>query len=283
MQTTASNTWLERQTAQLNPARLSFEEEVRLARAWQKRKNRGALQKLVESHLYLVISTARRLKGYGVPLEDLMAEGNLGLLKAADRFEKRDVRFHVYAAYWVRAYMLAFVMRQRSLVTAATGAVGAKLFFKLRSARSRLEAQFGNDTQTIHEALARQFGVTVEQIQAHAARLSSTDASLDERLDPTSETTRGDLLADTRESIEEATDRRARDRAVRSVIHQLWSTLDAREQAVLRLRLTADEGDVTLAELGKSFSLSRERVRQIESKLKSRLKKALSNDARVLH
>lgn len=283
MQTTTSNTWLERQTAQLNPTSLSFEEEVRLARAWQKRKNRRALQTLVESHLYLVIKTARRFKGYGVPLEELMAEGNLGLLKAADRFEKRNVRFHVYAAYWVRAYMLAFVMRQRSLVTAATGAVGAKLFFKLRSARSKLETQFGNDTETIQKTLARQFGVTVEQLQAHSARLSASDASLDERVDPNSDTTRGDLLADPGESVEEATHRRVRDAAVREVIEQIWSTLDARERAVLKFRLTADEGDITLAELGKSFSLSRERVRQIETKLKTRLKKALSNDARVLH
>src|SRR5439155_23684240 len=158
----ASNerTWLERQHAQLKPPPLTAIEEIRLARAWQLRKDRSALEQLVEAHLGLVTHTARRLKGYGVPLEELMAEGNLGLLRAADRFEDRNVRFRTYAAFWVRAYMLAYALRQKSIVTAATGAVGAKLFFKLRSARAKLEARLGPEPEVIDALLAHQFGLT---------------------------------------------------------------------------------------------------------------------------
>src|SRR3979409_1838128 len=132
-------TWLEQQWRGMSLRPLTAVDEKRLARAWQQRKHSDALEQLVEAHLGLVAHTARRLKGYGVPLEELMAEGNLGLLRAVDRFEDRNVRFRTYAAFWVRAYMLAYALRHKSIVTAATGAVGAKMFFKLRSARPQLE------------------------------------------------------------------------------------------------------------------------------------------------
>ncbi|MBK7857642.1 MAG: sigma-70 family RNA polymerase sigma factor [Archangiaceae bacterium] len=283
MNSTNERTWLEQRSARLNKAALTAEQEMRLAKAWQARKDRSALEQLVEAHLGLVTHTARRLKGYGVPLEELMAEGNMGLLRAVDRFEDRNVRFRTYAAFWVRAFMLAYVLRQKSIVTAATGAVGAKLFFKLRSARARLEARLGPDSETIDALLAKQFGLTVEQIRSHSARLQAGDVSLDEHAGEESDSTRGELLPDLSEGPEELTARRQRDVAVRKVVEGLWERLDPRERAVLEHRLLADEGDVTLAELGKGFSLSRERLRQIESKLKVRIKKALLTESRVLH
>src|SRR5450432_1916858 len=173
MNASTERTWLEEKSAQLGARTLSAAEEVKLARAWQTRKNRAALEQLVTSHLSLVTHTARRLKGYGVPLEELMAEGNLGLLRAVDRFEDRNVRFRTYAAFWVRAFMLAYALRHKSIVTAATGAVGAKLFFKLRSARGKLEARLGPDSDAIEALLAKQFGLTVEQIRNHSARLGA--------------------------------------------------------------------------------------------------------------
>jgi RNA polymerase sigma-32 factor len=283
MNATQERTWLEQKWAELSPVALSAAQETALARAWQVRKNRNALEQLVQAHLGLVAHTARRLKGYGVPLEELMAEGNLGLLRAVDRFEDRGVRFRTYAAFWVRAYMLAYALRHKSIVTAATGAVGAKLFFKLRSARGKLEARLGPDHESIDGLLARQFGLTVEQIRAHSARLGASDVSLDESAGDDAETPRVELLQDGAEGPEEAAHRSQRDGAVRGVIGRLWEQLDERERAVLEQRLLADDGETTLAELGKDFSLSRERLRQIEARLKGRIKKALLAEARVLH
>jgi RNA polymerase sigma-32 factor len=283
MNVTQDRTWLEQKWSELAPVALSAAKETELAKAWQTRKDRGALEQLVQAHLGLVAHTARRLKGYGVPLDELMAEGNLGLLRAVDRFEDRNVRFRTYAAFWVRAYMLAYALRQKSIVTAATGAVGAKLFFKLRSARGRLEARFGPDSEKIDHTLAKQFGLTVEQIRAHSARLGSGDVSLDETAGEDMETPRVELLQGAEECPEDAAYRNQRDGAVRGVLGQLWEKLDERERAVLEQRLLADEGDTTLAELGESFSLSRERLRQIEARLKGRIKKALLAEGRVLH
>lgn len=284
MNATTERTWLEQKWSQLGKKQYTPEHELGLAKAWQTRKDRAALEQLVEAHLGLVTHTARRLKGYGVPLEELMAEGNLGLLRAVDRFEDRNVRFRTYAAFWVRAYMLAYALRQKSIVTAATGAVGAKLFFKLRSARGKLETRLGPDHEAIDGLLAKQFGLTIEQIRTHSARLSASDVSLDESTGEEGDTTRGELLMDENaENPDEIAARRQRDAAVRGVIGKLWDRLDDRERAVLEQRLLADEGDVTLADLGKGFSLSRERLRQIEARLKSRIKKALIAEGRVLH
>lgn len=281
--TNNERTWLEQRWAELRKEPLTAETEMRLAKQWQLRKDRAALEQLVEAHLGLVTHTARRLKGYGVPLEELMAEGNMGLLRAVDRFEDRNVRFRTYAAFWVRAFMLAYALRQKSIVTAATGAVGAKLFFKLRSARAKLEARLGPDNEVIEPLLAKQFGLTVEQIRTHSARLGSSDVSLDESAGEESDATRGELLPDMGETPDELAWRRQRDLAVRGVIGKIWERLDDRERAVLEHRLLADEGETTLAELGKGFSLSRERLRQIEAKLKARIKKALLTESRVLH
>jgi RNA polymerase sigma-32 factor len=283
MNSSPERTWLEEQWALIDRKVLTPEEETRLAKRWQSRKDREALEQLVEAHLGLVTHTARRLKGYGVPLEELMAEGNLGLLRAVDRFEDRNVRFRTYAAFWVRAYMLAYALRQKSIVTAATGAVGAKLFFKLRSARAKLEARLGPDHESIDGLLARQFGLSVEQIRSHSARLAATDVSLDESINEEGDSTRLDQLMDEGHGPEELTSNKQRDLAVRGVVEKLWERLDARERAVLEHRLLADSGEVTLAELGKGFSLSRERLRQIEARLKGRLKKALVSEACVVH
>ncbi|MBL8951397.1 MAG: sigma-70 family RNA polymerase sigma factor [Myxococcaceae bacterium] len=281
--TNNERTWLETKWAAMKRAPLSAEVESGLAKAWQRKKDRDALEQLIEAHLGLVAHTARRLKGYGVPLDELMAEGNMGLLRAVDRFEDRNVRFRTYAAFWVRAYMLAYALRQKSIVTAATGAVGAKLFFKLRSARAKLETRLGPDAEEIDSLLAKQFGLTVEQIRAHTARLSGSDVSLDEHAGDESDATRGELLPDMGATPDELAYRAQRDGAVRGVIGELWERLDERERAVLEQRLMAGEDEVTLAELGKGFSLSRERLRQIESKLKAKVKKALAADLRVLH
>lgn len=258
---------------------MSEVEEQRLARRWLRKKDRRAAAALVESHLPLVPRLAHRLRGYGVPKEELISEGNLGLLRAVEKFELRGVRFKTYATYWIRAQMLAYVMRANSIVTSATGAVGAKLFFKLRSARARAEAQLGPGHEAeIDALLADQFGVPVEVIRHHTTRLSSSDASLDAPVAGDAETTWLELLEASGDSPEQATANLERDEVVHQVLRRVWSALDERERAVLEHRLMADGDDATLASVSARFGLSRERLRQIEVRVKDRLRRAL--DAR---
>lgn len=254
---------------------LTLEEERRLARAWLERGDRAAADELVRAHLPLVLRQAYKLRGYGVPRDELIAEGNLGLLRAIEKFDLRGVRFKTYATYWIRAYMLAHAMRAGTLVTSATGALGAKFFFKLRSARARLEAQYGPQAEGIDELLARQFDVTEEQVRQYSARLAQSDVSLDEPVGEEGDATRGDLLACGRSSPHDEVSGLQRDELVQATVQRLARGLDDRERAVLQHRLLADDDETTLSELGERFSLSRERLRQIELRLKKRLGRAL--------
>lgn len=273
-------TALERHCARVRrQPQMTEAEEHRLAKRWLTKKDRRAAQTLVESHLPLVPRLARRLGGYGVSRDELISEGNVGLLRAVEKFELRGVRFKTYATYWIRAHMLAYVMRANSIVTSATGAVGAKLFFKLRSARAKAEALLGpGHDEEVDQLLATQFGVPVEVIRHHTARLGSSDASLDAPLAGDAETTWLDQLEATDDSPEAATAKLERDEVVHQTLRRLWGALDERERSVLQERLMADGDDATLAAVSGRFGLSRERLRQIEARLKDRLRRAL--DAR---
>jgi RNA polymerase sigma-32 factor len=273
---TSEATYFERQCARISSRpQMSEVEERQLAERWLNKKDRKAAEALVEAHLPLVVHLAHRLRGYGVPKDELVAEGNVGLLRAVEKFDLRGVRFKTYATYWIRAHMLAYAMRANSIVTVATGALGAKFFFKLRSARARAETLLGPGHDGIDALLARQFGVSEEVIRQHSARLSSSDVSLDLKVSDDGETTALDLLAGDGATPEEAVGDTERDELVHQTIQRLWKALDERERAVLEHRLMSDEDETTLADLGTRFALSRERLRQIEMRVKQRLRRAL--------
>ncbi|MCA2978966.1 MAG: sigma-70 family RNA polymerase sigma factor [Myxococcaceae bacterium] len=277
---TSETSYFERQCARISrQPQLTEEQERSLAKRWLEQKDRKAAEALVEAHLPLVVHLANRLRGYGVAKDELVAEGNVGLLRAVEKFDLRGVRFKTYATYWIRAHMLAYAMRSNSIVTVATGALGAKFFFKLRSARAKAEALLGPGHEGIDALLAKQFGVGEEVIRQHSARLASSDLSLDVRVNEDGETTALDLLPTGDATPEEALGASERDELVHQVVQRLWKALDERERTVLRYRLMADEDDVTLADLGDRFQLSRERLRQIEVRVKQRLKRALETAA----
>lgn len=267
----------ERRCAQLQrePA-LTEAAELKLAERWVNERNREAGNQLVEAHLPLVLQLAKRLRGYGVPRDELMAEGNVGLLRALEKFELRGVRFKTYATYWIRAHMLACAQRHTSMVTVGTGALGAKFFFKLRSARAKAETLFGANFDGLHAYLADQFGVEEDVIRVHLARLGSSDSSLDAPLGDDGDFTALDLLACAKADPEENIGTKQREVLVHETVQRVWQGLDAREKALLTDRLMADDDDMTLSELGKRFKLSRERLRQIEVRLKDRFRRALS-------
>lgn len=254
---------------------MTEQHERELAEAWMTRRDRRAAEALVEAHLPVVIRLANRLRGYGVPRDELVAEGNVGLLRAVEKFDLRGVRFKTYATYWIRAYMLACAMRSNSIVTAATGALGASFFFKLRSARARAEALMGPGHDGIDALLAEQFGVSEDVIRHHTARLAAHDVSLDVAVSEDGETSGLDLLPGDDASPEDALGALERDELVHSTVHRVARGLDERERAVLFQRLLSENDDVTLSDLGDRFSLSRERLRQIEARVKQRLRRAL--------
>lgn len=271
-----SSTFFERECARIarEPA-FTEEEERALAKRWVNKGDRAAADALVRSALPVVLKLARRLRGYGIPRDELVAEGNVGLLRAVEKFDLRGVRFKTYATYWIRAYMLAAALHGTSMVTRATGAVGAKFFFKLRSARARAEALLGADSEAVDELLARQFGVTVEQIRMHTARLAQGDLSLDAPMGEDGDTTMLDGMPTQNSTPEDTVARTQRDAQVHETLQKLWAGMDERERAIVTHRLLDDDGGVTLADLGERFSLSRERLRQLEVRVKDRLRRSL--------
>ncbi|MBL9038686.1 MAG: sigma-70 family RNA polymerase sigma factor, partial [Archangium sp.] len=166
----ASPTFLEQRFVGATKGRtLTEDEELTLATRWVTKRDRKAATALVEAHLPVVIQLARRLRGYGVSQDDLVAEGCVGLMRAVEKFDGRGVRFKTYATYWIRAFMLAYVQRAATMVTEGTGALGQTFFFRLRSARARAEALLGPDVEGVTALLARQFEVSEDVISHQLA------------------------------------------------------------------------------------------------------------------
>jgi RNA polymerase sigma-32 factor len=256
--------------------RLDRSAELRLARRYKRTNDAHAADLLVQSHLRDVVAIASQYRGYGFRLSDLVEEGNIGLLEAVRRFDpSRNLRFMTYAAYWVRAYILAHVLKQFSMVGVGTGPLQSKLFFRLARERARLSTQLGENESSIVTSLAKQFGTSEARVLDMAQRLEKRDASLDAQIYMDGDATLLDTLRDDGQDQEEDALRSQRNAAVRTAVERIWTDLDERERAIIVQRLLADGDEATLADLGKRFGLSRERVRQLESRVKMKLRRAL--------
>lgn len=253
---------------------LTAAEEQELLRRWVKKQDVHAARRLIEGNLRLVLILSGRYKGYGVSRDELVAEGNLGLLKALKHFDGRKIRFATYASYWVRSAMLALVMKNYSLVPAGTSARQARMFFRLRSEKSKLESRYGQNRELINERLSYLFNATTEEIEAQTVRLSGPDTSLDAPRSVEDDTTHLDALADDERPLDDALVADERAEAVQGVLRREWANLDAREQLIVKERLMSDD-EQTLQALGEKVGLTRERMRQLEARVKLRLRKAL--------
>lgn len=253
---------------------LEAHEEAKLLKRWMHKRDEQAARRIIESQLRLVVHLAWKYRGYGVSRDELVAEGNLGLLKALDHFDGRKVRFATYAVHWVRSAMLAHVMKSFSIVPAGTSARQARMFFRLRGERTRLESKFAGDKEKVDEKLAELFNATPEEIRAHTARLSGPDMSLDVPRGEDDEQTPVSQLPGDESAADDALLLGERDAKVRKVVESSWEELDARERLILEERLMNDE-EQTLQELGNKVGLTRERMRQLEVKVKSRLRRKL--------
>ncbi|HEX7669609.1 MAG TPA: RNA polymerase factor sigma-32 [Polyangiaceae bacterium] len=261
-----------------NYPQLSREEELVLAKAWSERGDEEAADKLVRAHLRYVVAIALKYRRYGVPLSELIAEGNFGVVHALKKFQPdRGNRFVTYAAYWIRAYVLNYVIRSWSLVGAGSGALRSKMFFRLRREKVRVLNLVG-DGEAADELLAQRLGLKSDQVQSMLRRLESRDLSLDAKVfDDSSATVVDTLVAPGQDQEQSLATSGLRDR-LRGAVKDAILDLDDRERFIVEKRLMADpEDELSLAELGRRLGVSRERARQLEARAKKKLKGRLES------
>ena len=262
---------------------LSPEMELNLTTAWASRGDPHALEQLVGSHLRLVIKIARGFGGYGLPLTDLVAEGNVGLMQAAQKFDPaRGFRFATYATWWIRAAIQEYILHSWSLVKMGTTAAQKKLFFNLRRLKSKMEElDQGDLPPEAVAAIAAELDVPENEVVEMNRRLSSTDSSLDATLSSDGETNWLELLADDRPTQETAVVEADELAMRRRLVGQAMERLDDRERRILFERRLKDTPS-TLEALSQQFSVSRERVRQIEVRAFEKLQRAVLNATQSL-
>jgi RNA polymerase sigma-32 factor len=260
----------------MNAELLSRERELELAYKWRDEEDEVALHELVLAYMRLVISTASKFRNYGLPVADLVQEGTVGLMQAAERFEpEREVRFSTYASWWVRSAMQDYILRNWSVVRTGTTAAQKALFFNFRRLRARIRD--GGNGQLDDEGrnnIAKELSVNVSDVVAMEIRLSGSDQSLNARISPNGEDEWQDFLADETPSPEEVVTL-AHDNKTRSIwLAQALAELTDREQVIIKERRLRDDGR-TLEELGRKLGISKERVRQIEHRALEKLKISL--------
>jgi RNA polymerase sigma-32 factor len=245
---------------------LTRDDEFELARRVRNSGDKHAADKLVRAHLRMVIALAIKYRHYGIAVSELAAEGNCGMVAALSKFDpERGIRFGTYAKHWVRAYILACVVRSSSVVGGSTGPVGPRLFFKLRRERARITAALGEGTAA-DEALAQRLNVSVEQLRVLTRGLDARGLSLDA---PPSQLPHDVLVSS--DSPEESYFRGQRSCAAASAVTVALSGLDVRERYIAEHRIMATADELSLAEIARTLGISRERARQLEARAKQKL------------
>jgi RNA polymerase sigma-32 factor len=256
---------------------LSRDHEFELARNWREEGNEAALHDLVRAYTRLVVSTASRFRNYGLPMGDLVQEGNVGLMQAAARFEPdREVRFSTYAAWWIRSAMQDYILRNWSIVRTGTTAAQKSLFFNLRRLRAKIEDASNNGalTHAGRHKIATELKVEVHEVEAMEMRLSGADQSLNAPISDSGEDDWQDFLADQRPSPEDVVIG-MRDSNTRSKwLAEALGELSPRERTIIAQRRLRDDG-ATLEELGRELGVSKERVRQLEHRAMLKLKESM--------
>jgi RNA polymerase sigma-32 factor len=253
--------------------KLDRAQETLLCSQWRDGGDEKAKEKLVRAHLRYAVAIALKYRRYGLPLAELIAEGNFGIVHALTKFDPdRGNRFVTYAAYWIRAYILNYVIRSWSLVGVGSGALRSKMFFKLRRERVRITNLVGEGEQA-DDLLAERFNMSRDQIQAMVRRLEARDLSLDAKVFDDAVTTVVETLAAPAEDQESTFSSGQSSLNAREVVQAAIKTLDQRERYIVEHRLMADsEDELSLAEIGRRLGVSRERARQLESRARRKLK-----------
>ena len=263
---------------------LEHDQEYMLAQSWREHGDRDAAHQLVTSHLRLVAKIAMGYRGYGLPVAELISEGNIGLMQAVKKFEpERGFRLATYAMWWIRAHMQEYVLRSWSLVKMGTTAAQKKLFFNLRKLKGQLQAIDEGDMTPEHvEKIATALNVPEKDVVSMNRRLAAPDNSLNApmRIDGDGEWM--DWLVD--EEVDQET-KLAEDEELgqrRELLGSALEQLNERERHIITERRLSDEPK-TLEELSKENGISRERVRQIEVRAFEKISKAIRRDAAEQH
>ena len=257
---------------------LSAEEEYMLAKSWRDRGNLKSAQKLVTSHLRLVAKIAMGYRGYGLPVSEMVSEGNIGLMQAVKKFEpEKGFRLATYAMWWIKASIQEYVLRSWSLVKMGTTTAQKKLFFNLKKLKNQLSANNEGDLKPQHvDEISKRLNVKKEEVISMNRRLLGKEKSLNAPVKDDSGTEWQDWIVDNKldQELKLSQDQELDER--KNLMKSSMDILNTREKEILTARKLS-ENAATLEVLSKKYKVSRERIRQIETKAFEKLQKAMLN------
>jgi len=261
---------------------LGPEEEYVLAKRFREQQDRDAANRLVTSHLRLVAKIAMGYRGYGLPMGELISEGNVGIMQAVKRFDPdRGFRLATYAMWWIRAAIQEYILHSWSLVKMGTTAAQKKLFFNLRKLKGQMQAiEEGDLSPENVTKIAQELDVTESDVVSMNRRLSSPDHSLNAPVRADGEGEWQDWLVDERDDQETELAEHEEMGRRRKLLSQALKSLNERERHILTQRRLQDD-PVTLEDLSQQYGISRERVRQIEVRAFEKLQKSMKNAAAI--
>ena len=256
---------------------LEAKEEYMLAKSWRDRGDIRAAQKLVTSHLRLVAKIAIGYKGYGLPVSELVSEGNIGLMRAVKKFDpEKGFRLATYAMWWIKASIQEYVMRSWSLVKIGTTTAQKKLFFNLKKLKNQLAPMSEGDLKKEHvKEISKRLNVKEEEVVSMNRRLAGKEQSLNAKIGEGDDEWL-DWLSDNSLDQELRVSQNQEMRAKKELMNKSMDILNEREKEILTARRLSEE-TVTLDELSKKYKISRERVRQIETKAFEKLQTTMLN------
>ncbi len=257
---------------------LTAEEEYMLAKRYKEHGDSDAAHKLVTSHLRLVAKIAMGYRGYGLPVTDLISEGNVGIMQAVKRFDpEKGFRLATYAMWWIRAQIQEYVLHSWSLVKIGTTAAQKKLFFNLRKIKNQLTSiDSGNLSPENVREIATRLDVKEGEVIDMENRLFTSDQSLNVKLGEEHDTEWQDLIEDKQETHDRIIENKDELNYRRSLFSKAFKVLNEREKEIIKLRKLS-ENPLKLEDLSKKYKISRERVRQIEEKALEKLQNEISN------
>ena len=268
---------------------LDAETELALAYAWRDQRDEKALHRLITAYMRLAISMASKFKRYGAPMNDLIQEASVGLMKAADKFDPdRGVRFSTYAVWWIKASIQDYVMRNWSMVRTGSTSSQKSLFFNMRRVQARLEREAAAegrvlDKQDMRELIAIEVGVPLHDVEMMEGRLSGSDFSLNATQSVDDEGREWiDALEDDGPQAAETVEHTHDNDTLRQWLLTAISSLNDREQFIVRERKLREDPR-TLESLGTELGLSKERVRQLEAAAFGKMRKSLEQQSSEVH
>lgn len=268
---------------------LDAETELRLAYAWRDQRDEQALHRLITAYMRLAISMASKFRRYGAPMNDLIQEAGLGLMKAADKFDPdRGVRFSTYAVWWIKASIQDYVMRNWSMVRTGSTSSQKSLFFNMRRVQAKLEREAMARGESLggyqlRELIAREVGVPLHDVEMMQGRLAGSDYSLNATQSADDEGREWiDALEDDAAQAAEVVEISHDAAQLREWLMVAMQALNDRERFIVRERKLR-EAPRTLESLGEELSLSKERVRQLEAAAFAKMRKSLETQSREVH